>query len=210
MDATRDCGAPNGRRSLAAEPEIAALIGRVTGDNLLPESVRRDIIERTDGIPLFVEEMTKAVMEAESEDAARRTTAAVPVSALVVPASLHASLMARLDRLGAARAVAQVGAAIGREFSHPVVAAVAGKPEQELQSALDRIITAGLLFRHGVPPHASYLFKHALVQDAAYGSLLREPDAPFTPASPKRLRTNSQKLRRTNPNYWLGTILMPG
>ena len=83
--------------------------------------------------------------------------------------------MARLDRLGSAKEVAQIGAAIGREFSHPLLAAVAGKPEAELQSALDRLVEAELLFRQGVPPHASYLFKHALVQDAAYGTMLREP-----------------------------------
>ena len=133
-----------------------------------------EIVERTDGIPLFVEEMTKAVLEAESEGAARRTVAAVPSPALAVPASLHASLMARLDRLGPAKEVAQIGAAIGREFSHALLASVARKPEAELASALDRLVQAGLLFRQGVPPHASYLFKHALVQDAAYGTLLRE------------------------------------
>ena len=94
---------------------------------------------------------------------------------LAVPASLHASLMARLDRLGPAKEIAQIGAAIGREFSHALLAAVVRKPEAELQSALDRLIAAGLLFRQGVPPHATYLFKHALVQDAAYGTLLREP-----------------------------------
>ena len=119
--------------------------------------------------------MTKAVLEAESEGEARATAAAVPSPALAVPASLHASLMARLDRLGPAKEVAQIGAAIGREFSHALLAAVARKPEAELQSALDRLIAAGLLFRQGVPPHATYLFKHALVQDAAYGTLLREP-----------------------------------
>ena len=158
-----------------AQRDIDAMIDRVVGNKQLPVNIRQDIIERTDGIPLFVEEMTKAVLEAESEGEARRTTAAVPSSAVAVPASLHASLMARLDRLGPAKELAQVGAAIGREFSHPLLAAVTRKPEAELRSALDRLITAGLLFRQGVPPHASYLFKHALVQDAAYGTLLREP-----------------------------------
>src|ERR1700680_4623758 len=119
--------------------------------------------------------MTKAVVEAESEGAERRTVAAVPSPALAVPASLHASLMARLDRLGPAKEVAQIGAVIGREFSHALLAAVARKSEVILQSALDRLTAAGLLFRQGVPPHATYLFKHALVQDAAYGTLLREP-----------------------------------
>jgi class 3 adenylate cyclase/predicted ATPase len=155
--------------------EIAAMIDGVTGNKPLPRSIRLDIIERTDGIPLFVEEMTKAVLEAESEGDARETAAAVPSSALSVPASLHASLMARLDRLGPAKEIAQIGAAIGREFSHALFAAVVRKPDAELHSALDRLIAAGLLFRQGVPPHATYLFKHALVQDAAYGTLLREP-----------------------------------
>jgi predicted ATPase len=119
--------------------------------------------------------MTKAVLEAGSEEEAPGTAATVPSTALAVPASLHASLMARLDRLGPAKEVAQVGAAIGREFSHTVLAAVVRKPEAEVTSALDRLIVAGLLFRQGAPPHATYVFKHALVQDAAYGTLLREP-----------------------------------
>jgi class 3 adenylate cyclase/predicted ATPase len=157
------------------EREIAAIIESITGNKLLSPSVRQDIIERTDGIPLFVEEMTKAVLEAETEGEGGQTTARIPPPAQAVPASLHASLIARLDRLGDAKDVTQIGAAIGREFSHPLLEAVASKPEAELASALDRLITAGLLFRQGVPPHASYLFKHALVQDAAYGTLLREP-----------------------------------
>ena len=156
-----------------AQREVADIIDRVVGNKGLPASIRQDILERTDGIPLFVEEMTKAVLEAESEGEARKTTAAVPSAS--VPASLHASLMARLDRLGPAKEVVQIGAAIGREFSHALLASVARKPEAELASAFDRLVEAGLLFRQGVPPQASYLFKHALVQDAAYGTLLREP-----------------------------------
>jgi predicted ATPase len=122
-----------------------------------------------------VEEMTKAVLEAGSETAAARAVAAVPSPALAVPASLYASLMARLDRLGGpAKELAQIAAVIGREFSHALLAAVVGQPEKELRSALDRLIAAGLLFRRDAPPHATYLFKHALVQDAAYRMLLRE------------------------------------
>jgi class 3 adenylate cyclase/predicted ATPase len=155
--------------------EIGAMVDHVVGNKLLPANIRQDIIERTDGIPLFVEEMTKAVLEAEGEGEARRTAAAVPSPALAVPASLHASLMSRLDRLGPAKEVAQIAAAIGREFSHALLAAAVSKPEAELTSALDRLVQAGLLFKQGVPPHASYLFKHALVQDTAYGTLLREP-----------------------------------
>jgi class 3 adenylate cyclase/tetratricopeptide (TPR) repeat protein len=159
-----------------AQREINSLIDRVVGKRMLPPSIRQDIIERTDGIPLFVEEMTKAVLEAESEGEARRTVAVVPSSTKAVPASLHASLMARLDRLGPpAKEVAQIGAAIGREFSHALLAFVVRETGAELESALDRLIQAGLLSRQGVPPYANYLFKHALVQDAAYGTLLREP-----------------------------------
>jgi predicted ATPase len=157
------------------EREILAMIEGVIGNKALPANIRQDIIERTDGIPLFVEEMTKAVLEAESQGAVEHLAAAVPSSALAVPASLQASLMARLDRLGSAKEVAQIGAAIGREFSHPLLTAVVHKPESDISPLLDRLIAAGLLFREGVPPRASYLFKHALVQDAAYGTLLREP-----------------------------------
>jgi len=155
--------------------EVDTMIDRVIGNKPLPAGIRKDIIERTDGIPLFVEEMTKAVLEAGGELEAIQTAVAVPSPALAVPASLHASLMARLDRLGPAKEVAQIGTAIGREFSHALLAAVVRKPEAELGSELDRLIRAGLLFRKGVPPHATYLFKHALVQDAAYGTLLRQP-----------------------------------
>ena len=154
--------------------QIDAMIDDVVGNKLLPANFRQDIVERTDGIPLFVEEMTKAVLEAEGESEVRRTIAAIPSPAPAVPASLHASLMARLDRLGSAKEVAQIGSAIGREFSYGLMAAVARKPEPELRSAIERLAVAGLLFRQGAPPHATYLFKHALVQDAAYGTLLRE------------------------------------
>ena len=109
----------------------------------------------------------------ETEGDARRTAAAVPSSSPAAPASLHASLMARLDRLGPAKEVAQIGAVIGREFFYALLAAVAPEDEKALSSALEVLTRAGLLFRQGQPPHATYLFKHALLQDAAYGTLLR-------------------------------------
>jgi tetratricopeptide (TPR) repeat protein len=165
-----------------------------------------EIVERTDGIPLFVEEMTKAVQEAESEGEARETAAAMPSPALAVPASLHASLMARLDRLGPAKEVAQIGAVIGREFSHALLAAVARKSEVILQSALDRLTAAGLLFRQGVPPHATYLFKHALVQDAAYGTLLREPRRALHACIAESLESQFAQIAENQPellaNHW--------
>src|ERR1700751_4280281 len=157
------------------ERETAAMIDRVTGNKALPANVKQDIVERADGIPLFVEEMTKAVLEVGDAQAGEPAVSAIPSPSIAVPASLHASLMARLDRLGSAKEVAQIGAVIGREFSHALLAAVARKPEPETASSLDRLIRAGLLFRQGVPPHATYLFKHALVQEAAYGTLLRQP-----------------------------------
>ena len=150
------------------------MIDCVAGDKTLPTTLRQDIIERTDGIPRFVEEMTKAVMEAGVERAAEQVLGAIPSASLGIPASLHASLMARLDRLGPTKEVAQIGAVIGREFSHALLAAVSEKNEGQLKLALDRLIGAGLLFSRGLPPNASYIFKHALVQDAAYGTLLRK------------------------------------
>jgi class 3 adenylate cyclase/predicted ATPase len=157
-----------------APREVSAMIDHFVANKPLPANIRQDIIERTDGIPLFVEEMTKAVLEAETESEARRAAALIPSPALAVPASLHASLMARLDRLGPGKELAQIGAAIGREFSHPLLAAVVRKPEAELQTALDRLIWAGLLLRRDAP-YATYFFKHVLVRDAAYSTLLREP-----------------------------------
>src|SRR5262249_26292234 len=119
--------------------------------------------------------MTKAVLEAESESEARRAAALVPSPALAVPASLHASLMARLDRLGPAKEGAQIGGAVGRGVSHPLLAAVVRKPGAELPTPLDRLISAGWLLRQGCAPYATYFFKQARVRDAAYSTLLREP-----------------------------------
>jgi len=135
---------------------------------LLPDIVD-EIVERTDGVPLFVEELTKAVVEAGADRGYAAISAAVPPSSLAVPATLHASLLGRLDRLGpAAKNVAQVGAAIGRDFSHELLAVAVQLGEPELQEALRRLVEAGLVFQRGVPPTAEYLFKHALVQDTAY------------------------------------------
>ena len=181
------------------EREIAAMIDGITGNKRLPESIRHDIIEQTDGIPLFVEEITKAVLEAENEGSTERAVAAIPSPSVAVPASLHASLMARLDRLGPAKEVAQIGAAIGREFSHSLLQAVVRKPKGELQSALDRLVTVGLLFRQGVAPHATYLFKHALVQDAAYGTLLREPRRALHARIAETLETEFAEIAESQP-----------
>jgi predicted ATPase len=158
-----------------ARREIEAMINRVAGDKAMPASIWREIIERADGIPLFIEEITKAVLEAGSQGASERIVAAIPSAAVEVPATLHALLMTRLDRLGgSAKEVAQIGAAMGREFPYALMASVALKLEDEVQAALDRLTETGLLLKQGVLPHATYLFKHTLVQDAAYSTLLRE------------------------------------
>ena len=143
--------------------------------------------------------MTKAVLESEGEGEARRTDGAVPPPVPAVPASLQASLMARLDRLGPAKEVAQIGAAIGRQFSHALLASVVRQPEAELGSALDRLIAAGLLFRQGAPPDATYLFKHALVQDTAYGTLLRNQRQELHARIAKVLEQEFQDMIGTQP-----------
>src|SRR6516162_2439329 len=149
----------------------AALLLRIAGDAEIDAAVVDEIVERADGVPLFVEELTKAILEAG--DAAASRAAAMPNASTNVPATLFASLMARLDRLQPGKDIAQIGAAIGRNFSHDLIAAVAAKPDRELRLALDQLIGAGLIFARGTPPEATYLFKHALVQDIAYGTLLR-------------------------------------
>jgi class 3 adenylate cyclase/predicted ATPase len=155
--------------------EGVEIVERIAGSSGLPMEVINEIVERTDGVPLFVEELTKAVLEAGPNDSNTiGAVASVPMPALAVPATLHASLMARLDRLGpTTKEVVQVGAAVGREFSYELLAAVAQRTDVELRTALEQLVEAGLAFCRGLPPQASYLFKHALVQDAAYGTLLR-------------------------------------
>jgi class 3 adenylate cyclase/tetratricopeptide (TPR) repeat protein len=152
----------------------AEMIAGVTGGKALPEEIAAQIVDRTDGVPLFVEELTKAVVESGMlTDAGDHYTAAEPVSPLAIPASLQASLLARLDRLAPVREVAQIGAALGRQFSHELISAVAVMPQPQLDGALAQLAGAELIHRRGIPPDAEYTFKHALVQDAAYGTLLR-------------------------------------
>jgi predicted ATPase len=151
------------------------LVQKLAGNVALTADIVAEIVERTDGVPLFVEELTKAVLEsAEQGDRVAAVLATTSLAGLSVPATLHASLMARLDRLGPApKEIAQIGAVLGREFAYELIEPVAQRPKSELQAALDQLSGAGLLFCRGTAPHASYLFKHALVQDAAYSTLLR-------------------------------------
>jgi hypothetical protein len=153
----------------------AALVERLAGNTELSPEMVGEIVERTDGVPLFVEELTKAVLETGDRDSrVAAVLAASPLPELAIPATLHASLNSRLDRLGPiAKEVGQIGAVLGREFGYDLIEQVAGRSTEELQLGLERLAGAGLLFCRGVAPHSSYLFKHALVQDAAYGTLLR-------------------------------------
>ena len=158
-----------GRRDGAAL--VRQLLARAAA--LPPETVE-EIIDRTDGVPLFLEEVTKVVLETAISNVAGGPVAALPRSELAVPPTLQASLMARLDRLGpAAREMAQIGAAIGRDFSHELLLAAAQRDEVEIRAGLEPLIAAGLIFQRGVPPAAEYQFKHSLVQDTAYSTLLR-------------------------------------
>jgi len=162
-----------------ARRDAATLVHHIAGDSaLMQEKVIAEIVERCDGVPLFLEEVTKAALQATGADASQAKTIELiglePVPS--VPATLYASLMARLDRLGsAAKDAARIGAAIGRDFSYELLAAASQQAPAQLNDALNRLTEAGVIFERGKPPHASYLFKHALVQDAVYSTLLRAP-----------------------------------
>ena len=154
--------------------DVETMVGRMTGGYPLPAEVMKQIVAKTDGNPLFVEELTKTVLEAEIliKDAGGYRLAG-PLPALAIPTTLQDLLMARLDRLAPVREISQIGAVIGREFSYALIRAVVGRDERALRQALDQLEEAELVFRRGDPPEAKYTFKHALVRDAAYESLLK-------------------------------------
>jgi class 3 adenylate cyclase/tetratricopeptide (TPR) repeat protein len=153
--------------------QCADMITHLTGGKVLPKEVIDQIVDRTDGVPLFIEELTKAVVES---GIVTETSEGYVVSAMAmpsaIPTSLHASLLARLDRLNPTREIAQIAAALGRQFSHELISAVAQIPSQKVDDALAQLVGAELIFQRGIPPDAEYTFKHALVQDTAYGTLL--------------------------------------
>jgi class 3 adenylate cyclase len=152
----------------------AALIERVTAGKTLPEEVMNQILARTDGVPLFVEELTKTVLETGLlQERDGHYVLNRPLPSMAIPMTLHASLMARLDRLAPVREVAQIGAVVGREFSYELLNAVAGLPIERLEEALGQLVRSELVFCRGEVPHAVYTFKHTLVRDAAYSGLLK-------------------------------------
>jgi predicted ATPase len=166
-----------------------ALIEQIAGSTALPDEVIDQIAERTDGVPLFVEELTKSVLESS-------------VTPLGIPTTLHDSLMARFDRLAPVRLVAQIGAAIGREFSYTLLRAVSRFSEDELQSTLARLVASELVFSRGTPPDAVYTFKHALVQDAAHGSLLRSTRQQLHAHIAEALGAHSPELMDSQPELF--------
>lgn len=154
--------------------ESAAMVAKLTGAKRLPDEVVDQILVKTDGVPLFIEELTKAVLESGLlEDAGDRWILPAPLPPLAIPSSLQDSLMARVDRLGPAKEVAQLAATLGRSFSRELLAAVSPFGRRELDEALSKLVAAGLIYPQGLSPRVTYEFKHALVRDAAYQSLLK-------------------------------------
>jgi predicted ATPase len=155
-------------------PQAAEMIRQVTHGKALPPEVIEQIVAKTDGVPLFLEELTKMVLESgllqEGDDRYALTGSLPP---LAIPTTLHDSLMARLDRLATVKALAQLGATVGREFSYALLQAVAPWNEETVQQGLHQLVEAEFLYQRGLPPQATYTFKHALIQDVAYQSLLR-------------------------------------
>ena len=180
-----------------------ALVEQIAGGKALPDEVVAQIVDRTDGVPLFVEELTKSVLESGLlREEADRYVLDRALPPFAIPTSLHDSLMARLDRLASVRLVAQIGAAIGREFSYALLRAVSRLPEDELQAALARLVASELVFQRGTPPDAVYSFKHALVQDAAHGSLLRSTRQQLHAQIAEALEAHSPELMDSQPELF--------
>jgi predicted ATPase/class 3 adenylate cyclase len=161
--------------SRLGRPQVETMVKQVTGDKSLPKEVIQQIVSKTDGVPLFVEELTKSVLESVESIESVGSGGRLGRSALSlgIPATLQDALMARLDRLGAAKEIAQLGAVLGREFPYEVLQAISPLAEETLQRALEQLVEVELVYQRGVLPQAIYLFKHALIQDTAYQSLLK-------------------------------------
>jgi class 3 adenylate cyclase len=179
------------------------LVEQIAGGKALPDDVVAQIVDRTDGVPLFVEELTRSVLESgllrEETDCYVLDRALPPFA---IPTTLHDSLMARLDRLASVRLVAQIGAALGREFPYGLLRVVSRLPEDDLQTALGRLVASELVFQRGMPPDAVYVFKHALVQDAAHGSLLRSTRQQLHAQIAEALEAGSPELMDSQPELF--------
>jgi class 3 adenylate cyclase/tetratricopeptide (TPR) repeat protein len=181
-------------------PQVEAIVTRLVGGKALPSKVVEHIVEKTDGVPLFVEELTKALLESGLlHEEADRYTLTGPLSAVRIPATLQDSLMARLDRLPTIKEVAQLGAALGREFVYEMLRALAPMEEQMLQDGLSQLVKAELLYQRGRPPRARYIFKHALIQDIAYTSLLKATRQQVHQQIAELLKTQFPEIVETEP-----------
>jgi class 3 adenylate cyclase/tetratricopeptide (TPR) repeat protein len=178
----------------------AAIVQKVTGGMALPEQVLVQILAKTDGVPLFVEELTKTVLEGGFlKNTGERYVLEGPLPPLAIPSTLRDSLMARLDRLSPVKEVAQIGACVGREFSYELLSAISPLPKSELDQALEQLAASELVFRRGSPPEAIYSFKHALVQDSAYESLLHSRRQQVHSDIARALESGFPDLVKTQP-----------
>ena len=186
--------------SRLAKSQCSDMVAKVTGGKALPDEVLAQIVAKTDGVPLFVEELTKTVLEAGFlKDAGDHYQLDGPLPPLAIPATLQDSLVARLDRLSPVKEIAQVGAVIGREFSYELLSAVSPMRDNELTAALTELVNSELIFRRGSPPEATYTFKHALVQDTAYESLLKSKRQQLHAAIAKALEERFPETRDGQP-----------
>ncbi len=177
------------------QPQVEAMVKRVAGGKALSSEIVQQIVSKTDGVPLFVEELTKSIMESRLDVGAQH---AAPVS-LSIPSTLQDSLMARLDRLGPAKEIAQLGATLGREFSYELLHTIANRDEDSLQHGLKQLVEAELLYQRGLLPQAQYLFKHALIQDSAYQSLLKSRRQQLHQQIAQVLETQFSDTKETQP-----------
>ena len=180
--------------------QVEQIVAGVTEGKTFPSAVLQQIREKTDGVPLFVEEMTKAILESgHLTEGDGHYALTGPFATFAIPATLHDSLMARLDRLVTAKAVAQYAAVIGRQFSYDLLHAVSPVDEAMLQHELGRLVEAEIVYPRGVPPHATYVFKHALIQDAAYESLLKSTRQQYHSQIAQVLETQFAATADTQP-----------
>src|SRR5262245_6386309 len=181
-------------------PQVETMVRQLTGNKPLPAAVLAQVVAKTDGVPLFVEELVKTILESGLvREEAERYVLTGPLPPLAIPTTLQAALMARLDRLAPVKAVAQLGAVLGREFAYALLRAVAPVDEATLQHGLAQLVEAELLYQRGLPPQATYLFKHALVQDAAYQSLLRSTRQQHHQRIAQVLETHFPEMARVQP-----------
>jgi predicted ATPase len=173
--------------------QVEAMVEKVTGDKALAPEVIQQIVAKTDGVPLFVEELTKSVIEAVGAHSR------APLQTLAIPTTLHDALMARLDRLNTAKEIAQLGAVLGREFSYELLQAVSPLDEATLQQGLRQLVETELVYQRGVPPQATYMFKHALVQDVAYQSLLKSTRQQYHSQIAQTLGDRFLEIKDTQP-----------